>query len=548
MNTNYQNSLTIPRSREAKTRAAVRPVSRVVFEVTDRDAFIKTIHLCLKWMQPRAQVALPQDSWDGRDFDLSDIIGANTARAMRLDAADGSLWVARLDWPDPEAARTWVTEFFVQQSIGAVVRLGVQLTCVFRSGVSAIDITRPTVVRHVIENLSSQSDEWQLLNRPCTLNSGDIGSLCDLLYHKDRRLPVVCTSIHDDPASVAVSEAIANHVSGAAHVFALKPEASWELTRTIGKRMSVFGGATRLYWPHLDYDNEDPFQHPLWMPDFHDSKAILFGVAQRVLPWLFLSNNGLEPFPRLSLLRDVFEKEKRQSISPQNQKNNIEHEITLLKAEKEDILEERDVWIGLAQEEQSRRLALETETQRLSAEIARLTAKASALEHKLSDRASAGSGEAQVDRRLTSYEDIEDWADEVLGPHIQIHSAAAKDCRKFGHNSMLRRIEDALIIVRDFGVPFRLNGGVDRRDEYTSRLAAIGMEDTPCFANRDDAKHFDGYSVVHNGVKRILYDHIKYGNGYDNANQIRIYYFWDETLKLLVVGKMPSHLKNNLTN
>jgi hypothetical protein len=58
-----------------------------------------------------------------------------------------------------------------------------------------------------------------------------------------------------------------------------------------------------------------------------------------------------------------------------------------------------------------------------------------------------------------------------------------------------------------------------------------------------------GYSVPYgNDDTRVLYDHFKYGNGYDNANQFRMYYFWDVERKRLVIGKMPSHLRNNLTN
>jgi len=54
--------------------------------------------------------------------------------------------------------------------------------------------------------------------------------------------------------------------------------------------------------------------------------------------------------------------------------------------------------------------------------------------------------------------------------------------------------------------------------------------------------------VPHGHETRVLYDHLKYGTGYDNANQVRIYYFWDDEKQQHVVGKMPSHLPNNLTN
>jgi hypothetical protein len=136
---------------------------------------------------------------------------------------------------------------------------------------------------------------------------------------------------------------------------------------------------------------------------------------------------------------------------------------------------------------------------------------------------------------------------EALGDHIYIHEAALKDCRKNGHDNMLSRIEKVLLVIRDFIVPFKLKGGLDLRDEAIRRLAEIGMVDKPCFVDRDEAKRAPGYSVRYEGAPQILFDHIKFGNGYDNANQIRIYYFWDAQRKRFVIGKMPSHLRNNLT-
>jgi hypothetical protein len=80
-----------------------------------------------------------------------------------------------------------------------------------------------------------------------------------------------------------------------------------------------------------------------------------------------------------------------------------------------------------------------------------------------------------------------------------------------------------------------------------AKLTELGMEDTPCFVDRDEEKKAAGYSVPYENQTRVLFDHIKYGNGYDNANQIPIYYFWDEDKKRFVIGKMPTHLRNNLT-
>lgn len=121
-------------SQSADGSAKVRCTARVPiwFELSDTRAFETSIELCLKWMQSRAKVQLPTTAWQGEAFDVSDVLGANPCRAVRIDASDGALWAGRLDFPDQEQPRTWVTEFFAEKRSGMLSRFGAQLTCVVR--------------------------------------------------------------------------------------------------------------------------------------------------------------------------------------------------------------------------------------------------------------------------------------------------------------------------------------------------------------------------------------------------------------------------------
>lgn len=132
MNTVLAERLAPLRARMERQRTAIRPVSRVWFELSDKAAFNRCIELSLKWMEPRSQVKLPLQAWNGESFDVTDVLGANPTRAIRFDAADGAIWTARLDFPDPQYPRTWVSEFFSDQRRGALSRFGAQLTCVTR--------------------------------------------------------------------------------------------------------------------------------------------------------------------------------------------------------------------------------------------------------------------------------------------------------------------------------------------------------------------------------------------------------------------------------
>jgi hypothetical protein len=311
--------------------------------------------------------------------------------------------------------------------------------------------------------------------------------------------------------------------------------------------MSVFNGAARLYLPGLTEASEDQYQHPLWLFQSGGDEKFIKNMAARVLPLAFLQSSRELEFPRIAILRDAAARHAAAQRPVANQHERLKADLAIRNLEYTEALEERDSWQSLALEEQARRLASDAELESFKQANARIEAKARALEYQLAARAVTSNEQLKEDRPLKSYDDLEDWAEEVLGEHVYIHQAALKDCRKNGHNNMLQRISDALIVIRDYVVPARMNVGLDRRELAREKLAELGMEDTPCFVDRDEARRTTGYSVLYGGESQILYDHIKYGNGYDNANQIRIYYFWDGEAKRFVIGKMPTHLRNNLT-
>lgn len=335
-------------------------------------------------------------------------------------------------------------------------------------------------------------------------------------------------------------------VAGAAHVFHITSDGAWALTREVGKRLSTFNGAVRLYEAGVTEDGTDPFHHPLWLYKGAPDPGLTKRLASRVLPAAFLRKDEHDQFPRFAFVRDLV---ARSAFAPRDVgvEANVVAKITLLESSLDEVTEERDTFESLAFEEQNKRLSAEAEIERLEGEVLRLKSKSEALEYRLHEQAGAADEVSQFDRELASYDDLEDWANDVLGNHMHIHAAALKDCRKNGHENMLQRISAALIVIRDYWIPAKFNGGIERWDALRNKLQELGMEDKPCFVDRDEAKRTPGYVVSYEGSSRVLYDHIKYGNGYDNANQIRIYYFWDEDRRIFVIGKMPSHLRNNLT-
>jgi hypothetical protein len=537
--------------RSEPTRS-VRQISRTSFELTDLKAFDLAIEACVDWISPKAGGRLPTSARAGEPFDLEEQYQANPCRATRLDAVDGNIWAARLDErveassDGSTPARSWITEMFVERRVGQMVRFGAQLSCVGRPDDRGYELTRPRLVLDVLEKLSAEADGVALQESPTVIDLAQVDELEALLYDPVRRLPVLVATRDENGRSLVDPISISRRLSGTVHIVDLLPEASWELTRSLGRRMSVFGGALRVYMPGLTDEDEEPFRHPLFLKRNVPAIHTLRMLADRLLPLTLRESGHDGAFHRVSEIRRssfqavALADRLAPATAPEFQESN-----EVLRRQVDELLQDLQSAETLNEDEMRTRLDVEAREEALKAEVETLKRR---LTEALRERPVESPGAVVPDRQLESYEDLEDWAEDVLGEDIVLMPQAAKDCRKNGSAAMLRRIESVLLVLRDEYVPARKSADRDARLKAERSLQTLGFEDTPCFATREDARNWAQYSVVYRNEKTVLYDHFKNGNGYDNSSQARIYYAWDDDLERLVIGKMPSHLRNSHTN
>ena len=89
-------------------------------------------------------------------------------------------------------------------------------------------------------------------------------ALTSLLLDPERSLPVVAISTHFGLALHREMETrMARDLVGLATVAVLDDEAAWTLTQRLGKTLSCYNGAVRLYWPGFA-PGSPPIRHPLW--------------------------------------------------------------------------------------------------------------------------------------------------------------------------------------------------------------------------------------------------------------------------------------------
>lgn len=525
----------------------LRPVSRISFMLTDTNAFDMAARFAVGWLATKVGGALPPEALALNSFDTRGVEGYHPCHAIRLNDAHGSIWAARIDEPGsrPRAGEVWSTELFVERRSSRLVRFGAQLMARRPAGAEPLSLSRPRLIYDLLGKLSAEVDGEPISESVTRVTAGDVNNLIDLIYRFDRRLPIVAVSTDSHGGAQIDSSKLALRLAGAAHLVALDPRVSWELTRLIGKRMSTFNGAVRIYMPGVVEEEEDPYQHPLWLaPPSGRNPRLIDLLAERILPLGFRDGDGESRFWHLSQLRQATSAaEARRKIG--TEADQLRSEIVALSDEIDELRGTLETAKALESIAAANEQAALHDVEQLKRENDRLRTALHRFENSNVEQDQAAT--KPIDRPLTDYDDLGDWADDVLGPHIIIHHKALKDCRQNGHPGMLEHIANTLLVIRDYWIPHRLEGGLERRDRAATALAALGVEDAACFARREKAKEKPEYSVRDGDVTRVLYDHFKYGNSRNNAEQFRMYYFWDEKRQRIVIGKMPSHLPNDMS-
>ena len=202
----------------------------------------------------------------------------------RIEAPDGS-WA---EWAEFNSSvgtgRAWTCTFrhpdstdptLAWQSTATVASDGRTLRFTLRVGQDSLDpllrptmeaVGRPRIVRDLVGEFGAEADGVGLSVEPRVVASDDVRELVGLLADEARSLPVVVLTVAEDTGRPSADpRRIASELVGIAHtaVLATVP-ASYALTDAVGKRVSVFNGAVRIYWPGFTVD-ADPYSHRLYL-------------------------------------------------------------------------------------------------------------------------------------------------------------------------------------------------------------------------------------------------------------------------------------------
>ncbi len=555
--------------------AADIPVSDGGVEST----FSGAVEVILGWLQAKISTRLPPQALRLEDFEVDD---HSQQQLLCVSLRREGLWSARLIQPDAPyrdrpavPGRTWTTDLAVSRTEGSI-RFGVRVQCASAPyATEPIALTRPRVVLDLagrfglVETRPLDGKPWRLATME------DLDAFHSLLVEPVRTLPVVVLT---EPSQkqypgrtreyLLDAPDLAHRTQALAHVVCLPRKLAHAWTVRVGKKWSVFSGAVRVYQPRLDFDHDSPYAHPLFLPQqvifwrFDDLEGesafaeFLLHKAREHASSRDVNWGGALFYPdarsrRAQLVQERIREEIRRQVEAnevaalKGQLATVEkayaEQVAALEAKVQDSEQVAQTYFELA-------LLHEAELERSRRECYSLQIQVDQLRAALKEK--TGQSPDFGKKLPAAFADIPDWSEKELAGRLVLHPRAVQGLKRasFRDCSLVCR---ALLLLADEYRQMRL--GVEpeaARVAWQKGLDELGLEFAPAITKERAGEHGDTYFVEyppHNPRRRLLEFHLRRGSTKDDRYCLRIYFFWDDEVRKVVVGWLPSHLETRAT-
>jgi len=412
----------------------------------------------------------------------------------------------------------------------------------------------PGIVQQIASGLSATVDGRLISQEPWIISSeDDVEELVEFITRKTRTRDVLVFALpegsEDTNETVVPIEPILRRAVGAHHVAVITGPASYLLSDRIGKEFSVFLQAVRRYKPGLDIEASQPFDHPLGLPRrIQDWEGGPSGYTNFLID-VSLSNTvtgknlesempSFQEFARVAM--EVSRTDaKAESATEKELLSLTETEIEQLKLQLD---ESKKTSSALLSEADSEIAQLKASLNQIHEDSSNQRARIAHLESALRQKVGGREGSTLPQDFLC----IEEWCREQLSGSVAVHNRAMRAAKK----SAFENVElayNALLLLRDFYVPMRREGGIDKKRAYEEARAKLGLDEAPTFGGSRAGEEGEAYFVDFGGRRRELDRHLQGSNSRDERFGFRLYFFWDDETDQVVVGWFPSHLPTRAT-
>ena len=394
-----------------------------------------------------------------------------------------------------------------------------------------LHVGSPHVIRNLCAMSNSYIDEMSVRAIPYEVGADELRSFLVLLFHKNRKLPIIFLSPYEDGKHNLIdAEQLAKNLAGVAIVVpVVDPQVTWDFTDRIGRYRSCFNGGARIYWPRFSWE-DNPRSHRLFLGSKIEEEG-LSSVRRAIERAVFdVAAFRFFPEPRISeVIREAntIERQKR-----------AEHQKAL----------NEETWETYAQE-------LDEEMEIKNKRIAELEAENKNLKENQKNLLATGHfSEKEDDEYETGYAENKD---------VEIESVTMALYKAEGETTNLEILRSAFSSAREspflrprkiYQALHDLNNFVnDRRNGKTEgetlikylrnrgwKRSKMRISETARGMYRSD------YEFMYRGEKKLFAPHITFGAG-DFNTCASIHFLFDQDREKIVVAHCGKHLRNTKT-
>jgi hypothetical protein len=364
-----------------------------------------------------------------------------------------------------------------------------------------------------------------------------------LISSQQRKRNVIVLSA-DHCGYCAINPAIfSDRLCGVAHVCQIYPNASYLLSKSVGKYLSVFDYGIRIYRPTLDFETDDPLRHTLYTKRSLD-RMDLAEVQRSILLDAFstsvsgaLKYNSIPTFAQIRAANATAALGQMQARTGSQQIETLRAQLTAANAASAAAQANAETSLDMAIQEEEKRRQAEDERNQERARAMALAARVRLLEAGVPvDDAPA--------LRPTEYDQVAAWVENQFAGRMKLLPRALRGLKEVSFGDVGLVCESLELLAREYVDGRRGNGEAWTR--FNERIAQLGIVYSKSISDARAGEQGDEYFVRYRGRRCFLEWHLEKGTARSGAS-MRIYFFWDEEEEEVIIGSLPDHLDTRVT-
>lgn len=458
-------------------------------------------------------------------------------------------WACKYIQPDSEIpARMWTTQVSIYKEKNDI-RIDVLNVC---TSPKSCDSPVPMTTPGFIESLHKQIGLFAKVEiRPMPLYVGkdlSIDDLYQLISDGERTMPIIVVSAmreYGRDKYLIDRNLLAEKCFSVAFVVDINYQATFDWTAKVGRLWSVFDGAIRVYYPNVDFQDGDMYQHPL----ITKQRIIERTGCEESIDWITSTTKmkrlqyssgtqGLKMFSDMQQLAI-----ERQRVTSQAQQQDNKDTILLLQMEVDNLNEKIKEQTEINRSLEETLLDISIENEHRDKENYTLVTQIDHLRNCLEEKGKSCQDEITFPNDINL---LEQWCEDFLSGRIFLSSKAKRAAKK-SYYSDASLIFKALFVLAHEYRDMRL--GHRSQAEYEKALEEIGLKDEgkPISESRA-GEQGDTYYFDFNGEKKFMEKHLRKSKSFNPTENLAIYFSWDQQSGKVLIGSLPAHLDTRISN